>query len=253
MRASPDDGEPISSPFRLLGDIKAFHRRGQVSLVAAASGGGKSAYATHVAVHGGRVPTLYFSADTDKVTLGTRILAGILNVSTTEAEQRIRDDYDVEAQIELKVATEHIWFCWDAQPSLQDIQDEVEAYGYATGAYPHLIVVDNLINIDSQGEAGHVQKDGVMHWLQQLANITNAHIMVLHHVTGEYEDGDKPIPKSGLLDKVAKRPRLVLTFWKPADNLLAISVVKNSSGKASGDGSYGVEVGWMPERSYFVG
>lgn len=256
MQSSPEEGEALPSPFRRVTALGAIHRRGQVSVVAAGSGGGKSAYATHISVHGRHpwedpIPTLYFSADSDKITLGTRVAASLVNRPLAEVEQALRNG---DSGLWAKVAEiDWVWWCWNAQPSCRDIEEETEAYAYVNGEWPHLIVVDNLINVDSEGEAGHVQKDAVMHWLQQLANLTNAHVMVLHHVVGEYENGTAPIPKSALLDKVAKRPRLVLTLWKPGDNLLGVSVVKNSTGRAASDGSYGTTIGWMPERSWFTG
>lgn len=253
MESAPDSGLALPSPFKCFPSYGIHFRRGQVSLVAAASGGGKSALATHIAVHSSpKIPTLYFAADTDKVTLGTRIAAGVLDKPVGSVEQWIRDG-DESTWEAIEDATDHIWMAWDASISLQDIEDEVSAYVYVTGAWPHLIVIDNLINIDSDGEAGHAQKDGVMHWLQQLANVTNAHVMVLHHVTGAYEDGLEPIPKSGLLDKVAKRPRLVLTLYRVDTEHMGVRVVKNSSGKMDPAGNYGPDLGVMFERSFMVG
>jgi hypothetical protein len=254
MKAAPEEGEILPNPFRRLTQMGALFRRGQVSLVAAASGGGKSAFASHVAVHSSpKIPTLYFSADSDKTTVGVRVAAGLLGKSLREVEDHLhRDDFYLWETI--SSGTDHIWWCWDASPTLKDIESEVLAYAYTTGEWPSLIVVDNLINIDPDGEVvGHAQKDGVVHWFQQLANLTNAHVMILHHVTGEWEDGLLPIPKSGLLDKVAKRPRLVLTLYKSGGNTLGVCVVKNSSGQAAADGSFGCDLGWMPERSWFSG
>lgn len=248
MRHSPQEGEPLASPFVRLTKVGALHRRGQLSIVAGASGGGKSAYATHFAVHGG-MPTLYFSADTDRVTLGTRVAASILNKDTTTVEERLRNgDPQYWAAIE---GLRHIWWCWDSVLTVRDIQDEVDAYGYAYGEYPHLIVVDNLINIDEYTGGMLEDKDLVMSGLQKLALATEAHVMVLHHVVGAYEDGIVPIPKTGLLDKVAKRPRLVLTTHRPHPDIFGVSVVKNSSGPAAGDGSMIVQFGWLPQRSWF--
>lgn len=257
MEASPDEGKALPNPFRSFPEFGINFRRGQVSLVAAASGGGKSALATHIAVHSNpKIPTLYCSADTDKVTLGTRIAASVLNQSVVSVESSIRRG-DESTRKTLTDHTDHIWFYWDSAPSEQDIEDELEAYALVTGAWPHLIVLDNLINIDSGGsDVGHVQKDAVMHWAQQLANLTNAHIMVLHHVTGAYEDGLQPIPKSGLLDKVAKRPRLVLTLYRlpeDPDHLLGVRVVKNSSGRMDPSGNYGPDIAVMFEKAWMKG
>lgn len=253
MGATPDAGKPLPSPFKQWDEFGIKHRRGQVSLVAAASGGFKSAYATHYSVHAfPRIPTLYISADTDNVTLGTRIAASVVNELTTIVEDKLRRN-DPEMEEVVSDATSHIWFYWENNPSTFDIVDEVEAYALVTGAWPHLIVVDNLINVDHEGEAGHQQKDDVMGWFQKLAVRTNAHIMVLQHVTKEYEDGLKPIPKSGLLDSVAKRPRLVLTLYRINDALVGVRVVKNSNGKARADATYGPDLGVMPSHSYMIG
>lgn len=256
MEARPDEGKALPTPFKSFHDFGIHFRRGQVSIVAAASGGGKSALATHIAVHAApRIPTLYCSADTDKITLGTRIAASILNRPVASVESDLRRG-DIETWSTVKDGTDHVWFYWDAYPSLQDVEDELDAYAYVTGAWPHLIVIDNLINIDSDGEAGHLQKDAVMHYLQQLANITNAHIMVLHHVTGQYEDGLQPIPKSGLLDKVAKRPRLVLTLYRveeDPEHILGVRVVKNSSGRMDPAATYGPNIAVMFEKAWMKG
>jgi len=269
MRAGSSEGLALPCPIKGLGNCGAHLRRGQVSLWGGASGAGKSAIATHIAVHSApRIPTLYLSADSDKTTLGVRVGASVTNTSIDIVEQSIREG-DIETWNAIEEQTNHIWFYWDAQPSCVDLYEEVQAYAYVNGAWPHLIVVDNLINIDAGDEgASHQQKDAVMHWLQQLANTTNAHVMVLHHVTGSrkiqdpttrewreifYEDGSMPVPKSALLDKVAKRPRLVVTLFRESENLLGVRIVKNSSGPASADASYGFSVAWRPEKCYLRG
>lgn len=253
MLAKQDEGLALPSPFTQFPSYGIRFRRGQVSLIAAASNGGKSALATHIAVHSRpKIPTLYFSADSDKITLGTRVAASILNKPVDVVEGRLRAG-DQEVWDAVEEATDHIWFSWDAAPSLKDIEEEMLAFAYTTGTWPHLLVIDNLINIDPEGESGHVQKDGVLHWLQQLSNLSNAHTMVLHHVTGVYEDGVNPIPKSGLLDKVAKRPRLVLTLYRISENLMGVRVVKNSSGKADPEAGYGPDLAVQFERSWMKG
>jgi len=252
-RSAPDSGEPLPSPFPILGQLGVLHRRGQLSVVAAGSGVGKSQYATYFAVHSRpKIPTLYFSCDTDIATLAARVGAGCVGARVHDVEAAIRDgNQDVIAQIE--EATDHIWFAWDNQPSLFDIQNEVEAYALAVGDWPHLIVVDNLINVDNEGSGGHEQKDSVLGWLQQLGGKTNAHVMVLHHVVKEFENGRTPTPKNGLLDAVCKRPRLVLTLHTINEYLLGFCVVKNSNGKMAADASYGGTLKIDFERSWMEG
>lgn len=247
MMASPDEGKALPTPFEQWDEYGIRYRRGQVSLCASASGGGKSALAVHLALHaryedGSKIPTQYFSCDTDKVTLGTRIGASILNDPVNMVEGKLRTELTQDytpTWDKIEEETPHIWFTWDNAPSGDDIWEEVQAYGYINGAWPHLIIIDNLINVEAGGEAGHQQKDEVMKFLQKLAIKVNAHIMVLLHVTKEFVDGAKPIPKSGLLDAVDKRPRMILTLYRISESMVGVRVVKNSSGKGVSDASYG--------------
>lgn len=250
MVANPDVGEPLPSPFSTFASYKLFHRRGQVSLVASASGGGKSAYATHVAVHTSpKIPTVYCSADTDPHTLGVRVASSIINEPTTRTEQLLRNRSD-PLWAKVNERTSHVWWHWNTSPSCEDVKDEVEAYAIENGHWPHLIVVDNLINVDGEGESGHQQKDGVMLWLAQLAKYTNAHVMVLHHVTKEYVNGNIPIPKAGLLDSVDKRPRLVLTMHRLDEMRIGVRIVKNSGGPADAMANFGPDLAVMFDLSW---
>jgi hypothetical protein len=255
MKAAPEAGKPLPSPFEGLDKLGAKFRRGQVSLLAAASNGGKSAVASHLSVFGRYddgegIPTLYFSADTDRITLGSRVAAGVLRKPLPEAEHLLRVG-DQDAWGELASATSHIWFDWSSVLTYKHIEEEVEAYGYGLGDWPQLIVVDNLINIIT--EEGWKGVDEAMHWLQGVATTTNSHVLVLHHVTGSFVSGNVPIPKAGLLDKVDKRPRLIITLHQPSRNILKMCVVKNSSGPSESMGNYACEIAWLPERSWMSG
>lgn len=261
MRNSEEEGIALPSVFSSLEKIGAKFRRGQLSLVAAAPGGGKSAFATYEAVFAAYgefgetpVPTLYFSADTDKKTLGNRIAASVTKLTVDQSEELLLANHKATWEM-LDQNTNHIWFAWDRGPSLEDLENEIEAFAHVMGDWPHKIVVDNLKNIwvEESGEGGeHIRYDRVLDYLHELAGITGAHIMVLHHVTGYYEIGNVPIPLSGILGKVTKPFRLILTLHKAWDNMLGICVVKNTSGRASADGSLIVHMPYDLERMQYM-
>lgn len=260
MKSRGSAGEPLPGVFMQLERLGAKIRRSQVTLIAAAPGGGKSAVASHIAVNadytgrGDGVPTLYFSADTDEHTLGTRVGAGLLEKSLEEVEEMAKEDEDTLADV-LGTRTPHVSWCFDKAPTLDDIEQELEAYAIVNGEYPHMTVIDNLMDVipDSGGMATHEAHDAAIDFFAQLARKTQSAFVVLCHVVGAYEDGDVPIPLSGLMGKVGKRPRLVLTLYQIDQMHMGISVVKNSSGAKSTNGQ-GVlaSIGWMPARSYFV-
>ena len=261
MRNSEEEGIALPSVFSSLEKIGAKFRRGQLSLIAGAPGGGKSAFATYEAVFAAYgefgetpVPTLYFSADTDKKTLGNRIAASVTKLTVDQSEELLLANHEATWQM-LDQNTNHIWFAWDRGPSLEDLENEIEAFAHVMGDWPHKIVIDNLKNIwiEDSGEGGeHIRYDRVLDYLHELAGHTGAHIMVLHHVTGYYEIGNVPIPLSGILGKVTKPFRLILTLHKAWDNMLGICVVKNTSGRASADGSLIVHMPYDLERMQYM-
>jgi replicative DNA helicase len=259
LRAKGEEGHSLPSVFDQLEKVGAHFRRGQLSMIAGAPGGGKSAVASHLATwmaydEGEKVPTLYFSADSDKGTLGIRLAAGILN-KTLEDTEALLEEGDPEAWAALNSGFEHVWLNWDPAPTFQHIEQEIEAYVAVTGEYPHLIVIDNLKNmVSDSGGAAHEQYDQAMEWLKILASVTKAHVLVLHHVTGSYEAGDEPIPLPGLLGKPGKACRLILTLYMVdrEAGLMGVCVVKNSNGKADASGNFQVHIPWMPSRSFFA-
>lgn len=264
MRNSEEEGVALPSVFPSLERAGAKFRRSQLSLIAGAPGGGKSAIATYNAINMAYideelmelnpVPTLYISADSDKMTLGTRITASITKHTVEESEKLLLNG-DMETWEAMSSGTSHIWFAWDRGPTVDDIEAEVKAFAHVRGEYPHLIVIDNLKNIwiEETGEGGeHIRYDRVLDYLHELAGVTGAHIMVLHHVAGIYEKGDVPIPLSGILGKVTKPFRLILTLHKCWDGTLGISVVKNSNGRMDATGNMIINIPYDLERMQYM-
>lgn len=261
LRGSEAVGTSLPAVFPSLEKMGAKLRRGQLSLIAGGPGTGKSAIASFIAVNSSYgefgetgVPTLYFSADTDKRTLGNRISASVSRETVDNAEKLLEQRHAGFLSI-LEDNTKHIWFNWNTGPNLDDLQNEVLAFAHATGDWPHLIVIDNLKNIwvESSGDGGeHIRYDRVLDFLHELAGQTNAHIMVLHHVTGFYEDGDKPIPLSGILGKVTKPFRLIITLYRPSEQQIGLSIVKNSTGRMDQSGGLSVFLGVDLERQQFL-
>lgn len=258
LKAKTHEGEPLPDVFPALGKLGAHLRRGQLSLWAAAPGGGKSAVASEIVLKmrradGSKPKVMYFSADSDKGTLGTRLVAGVTGMHLMDAEEALQDPQSpVWAQVESEL--DNVWFNWNSSPGFSDIEGELAAYCEVTGEYPDLIVFDNLKNlVPDSGGAAHEQYDEMMEWLKILAIETKSHVMVLHHVTGNWENGDEPIPLNGLLGKPGKACRLIMTLYmvQRDPDVLGMCIVKNSNGKADGSGRLRVSCPWDPSRSWF--
>ncbi len=244
----------------MLEALGAKLRYGQVSLVAGAPGSGKSAFALCWCLRA-QVPTLYFSADSDRLTLATRIGASITRQTTDDVELGLLGEGAEDWQRLIGQHTSQVWFSWDPAPTLDDIEAELLCYAAVTGQWPGLVVLDNLKNVwdGDSDEKDHVRFDRVIARLNEFAREYGSHVLILHHVTGSYEDGYTPIPLSGLLGKPSKDVTLALTLHRghghpdrPEEAEMRVCVVKNRVGQADPGGNLVAAIPFVPARQWFA-
>lgn len=228
-------GAPIYSPIGALNSNEVFMRRGQLTLVSAASGVGKSAIVQAIIQrgddYGGHNTALYFSADTDETTMWIRSACITTGYDSSSIEQMIRDGNIAGIEAEVAVATRHMAFVYNTSPSDQDVLREVEAYSVKHGVYPEVIVIDNLMNLYAGDGDEFAALQGNCDFLHELARETKAAVIALHHVTGDFSNGDKPVPRSGLRGKIDKTPEVVLTLYR-LNAQMYLCPVKNRNGRA---------------------
>jgi hypothetical protein len=236
VRVKGAAGEPIPSPFKALTKMDVEFRRGELSVLAAGPGTGKSLVAVNLALYG-NLPALYFSADSNAATQLSRATAIITgdNVKTIKAKLREGEFTEYEP-----VLGRRWWirFNYTARPTPSEMERDLCTYYEVFGCYPHLVVVDNITNVDAGGaadaESYSFGLEGLCDYLNDMARETMSHVTAMHHVTGEYSDGLKPIPLSGVKGKIGRVPSLVLTIHKEIDGMdaraLHISPVKNREG-----------------------
>jgi len=239
----------IHLPFAGLRRIGFGLAMGQLGMIAAAPGVGKSALALQVALSSG-LRTLYVSADTDAWTMSVRTLAHNTGHPQSYINQCLEGGYALE---ELDVAlweARHVQFSFDSYTT-REIHSDVQAYGTVHGSFPELIVVDNLMNCARGGEDDLSSQTKAMDELHALAQQTGAHVLVLHHATGSYDDGDRQIPLSGLANKLSKLPAQVLTLYRK-DPHVFMCVVKHRQGKADPSGGLQVRLRFDGDRQTYL-
>lgn len=153
----------------------------------------------------------------------------------------LSEDYDRINEI---IGQVPVRFSYNPSPTLEHIELQILAYEELYGDYPELIVVDNALDVQlDAGDSDQAQSlDALMAWLHDMARTTEACVIVLHHVTGPFNDADKPIPLSGVKGQIGRVPELILTLhkqlgeeWEP--DALNVSTVKNRGQKADPSGS----------------
>lgn len=247
-RIRGEAGEPLPTVWKSLEGTETYFYRGQLVLVAAGPGTGKSGLVLTQALLSG-VTCLYFSADSDAFVQLSRAVAIMSGCTLAEAARAVRDD-DLSRYHGALVDTP-IRFRYDASPDLDMIETSLDAYYELYGEYPQLVVVDNVTNVRT--ESGTEEEDpfsgleGLMDYLHGMARETQACVIGLHHVTGGYNDATRPIPLSGVKGQITRVPEMVLTLHR-IDDSLRVSTVKNRSGKADPGGETFADLDFNGDR-----
>ncbi|EHB47629.1 hypothetical protein MycrhDRAFT_5755 [Mycolicibacterium rhodesiae JS60] len=234
-------GEPLPGVWNALEARGTRFVRGQLGLVCAGPGTGKSAFVLAYALKS-KVPTLYFSADSDAFTQLSRSLSIISGWSLEKSSQAVLNEDIGSLGDELDALP--IRFNYKASPNLDVIEDCLSAYDALYEDYPALIVVDNITNVRTESSDGDDPFSGLealMDYLHEMARETGASVVGLHHVTGQYNDGDKPIPLGGIKGQIGRVPELIITLHRETDpysdtSSLRVSTVKNRGGKSDASG-----------------
>jgi hypothetical protein len=205
-------------------------------MVAAAPNAGKSMFALVYAMKA-KVPTLFFSADTDTTTVMMRAAAHLTGHNQVLVEQNLSSDTHYYDKYFEKFT--HIKWVFDSSPSLDDIELEIRAYVELFGEAPQLIVIDNLMNVAAETDNEWAGLRAIMMELHDMARKTEACVLVLHHVSeqSEYGSPTEPPARRAIHGKVSQLPALILTMgYNPVNGELKIAPVKNRFGPHAADG-----------------
>lgn len=234
-------GEALPSAFPTLDKREMRFRRGSSSLIVAPPGGGKSLLIMHQLIMSG-VLGLYFSADAEEVDQTIRMICIAYGVTRDEAEHAIL--FDGLGKFSGRLAEMSFRMDYNSGPTIDDIDRKLKAFEEVYGEWPEMVVVDNLTNVQfEREEAGDDPFKGLeplLEYLDRLAKSTGSHVTSLSHVGGEYNDGNKPIPMSGVKGQITRIPKMVLSARRVEDegqpDLLLVSPVKNRFGNPDPSG-----------------
>jgi len=218
-------GEPLPAVFKVFENAGMIIRRAEVTVIAGTPGAGKSSIALAIAAKT-KLPTLYFSADTNAHTMAMRLIAMTGNISQQQAEQLIKRQ--PEKAKEVLGNGNHLFWCFESSPTLKDLDEEVSAFETVWGRSPTLIVVDNLMDIAMDGHEEFQGMRAAMKELKYLARDTNAAVLVLHH-TKEGFEGYPCQSRSSIQGLVNQIPAMVLTIGQMKqgdDNFLCVAQLR---------------------------
>lgn len=238
-------GASIPDVFGGLAAYQAHVRRGEVTMIAGQPGAGKSALGHTIALRA-KVPTLYFSADSHAHTMRLRSLAALTATPQMEVEKWMIDRPDWARDTLLHA--NHIRWNFDSSPGLEDIQEEIAVYNEVMGDDPHLIVVDNLIDVAFIDGDEYQSLRSLLKEFKRIARETGAAFLTLHHIS-EGANANPCPARRDIHGKVSQTPAMVWTLGMQP-GVMPIAVVKNRYGPADVSGSTAQYLPFDPASMY---
>lgn len=205
--------------------------KGQLSLIAAPPGAGKSTLAMNYLVRAG-VPSLAFLLDTDQLSAAARFGS----ILTGDVFGKVKSDIDsyTGRLSELK-DMQAVFYAQD----VDDIRLQVDAYEQRYGLPPDLVLVDNLGNLTSAMDNEWALLKALCLELDLIARENQVAVLACAHMTDM--ETTTPAGRTKLLGKVSQYPRLILSVaYDPVTGEFKVSAVKNSSGPSDVSASHPV-------------
>ena len=231
-------GKPLPDDYKTFANNRVTFRQGATSMIAGAPGSFKSVMALNMAAFWANqgYTGLYFSADSDEMTVSRRI-SGILSGDPIERVEQAMIRGDREQYISRLASMDDVQFEYE-QLDMEGITLRLRAFEAIYGAYPDVIWIDNLIDfVDSPDDWGGMLQ--MIKDLDALSREVKAHICILHHakLRGGQDTRKKPDEREAnrppadweIQGRVTQIPRLALTV-KEDGLTLKVACVKNTNG-----------------------
>lgn len=222
-------------------------RKGTTTMIAATPASLKSMLTLYLV---GRMdlPTLFFSADTDSFESAKRAAAMTSGDTQTQVEQNFAKG-DV-SRYQDWLGRLPIRWVFETDPTYKDIALETAAYAEVYGAFPQIIVIDNLMNVVGENDNEFGAMRDTTKAIKRLVRITGASVFVLHHMSEQEKDHGTPPARRRLQGKVSQLPEVILSLALVNDEL-RVAAVKNRFGPGDASGERYATLYTSPERCQF--
>lgn len=187
-------------------------REGQVVMISGRSGSGKSLLAMWLCLQW-NAPTLYFSADMSESTAANRVASSITGETFEQIEQGMGIP-EKRAEYMQALQGVRMTFSFRAPISWHKIETELDAYVELWDAYPKVIVIDNLKEMDGAESEYQAQMEA-MAGLTDLARATGSMVIVLHHASDKTFDAShqpfRPPSRNEIKNGLSENPEVSLS------------------------------------------
>ena len=258
LRTDSTFGQEIELPWHKLNQHLSLHT-GELCLIAAAPGAGKSVFAVNLAL-GLDEPVLYIAQDSPASVLA-RMAA--LDMGMTIDETKALMEHDISGVADLLEGRHPLMAVEAGACDLDRIDQLVWASIEWLGRSPAVVILDNLINTIVPGH--HHQDVGfyatALPRFQQLAINEDLCFIALHHVTRRGNDAGRNVQGLGtrrlsMVDLLYSGEReaehVIGIYHDQRKTKLIIQILKQRDGPADPEGEMEVSLKWHPELGRLV-
>lgn len=226
--------DPLPSAFPSWTERGMRIRRASVHLWSGPSASFKTTVILN-AVLNMRVPTVYYSTDSDESTVASRILAILTRTPTTMTEEWLRPNSPhLERAARTLESADFLRWDFAASPSLDDVWLGLYAYATMEGCWPEQVVIDIASDIghDTGDEWGSLRS--LFRQAKVIARETRAAVHLVHHTTDNFTPtAEHPVPsKREVMGKTSAIPVLMVNFGPGEDGEIRAACVKNRHAKS---------------------
>lgn len=226
-RRPADSGTFLPDVFPKFAEAGMRLREGTATILAGPPGAMKTALALYW-VGRMNLPTLYMSCDSEDFEVVERVAA----MMSGDTVQQVRANPEKYAEALDKL---NLRFTFDDSPGYKDVELDVAAYAEVYGAWPKVIVIDNVMNLTGENESEWAAHRDHMRVVHRLTRITRASVLVLAHMSDDRSDTTTPAPRSKLMGKIGALPKLIISLAFDGQHLKA-APVKSRWGRADASG-----------------
>lgn len=197
-------------------------------------GAGKSTLALNYVLKA-KIPTLYVSMDMRPRLVTNRVCAIETNTPVSQVAQEMDTEEGMRKYAEVLQGIDHLYVTFPARPDADGVAKSLMAFQEMHGVPPPLLVIDNLMNMNSGAKdewTGLRDLSQVFHYFATELDIA---VNVLHHINLGGLDLSYPAPENAIKGQISELPATILSFAKRPALLLGCAV-KNRHGKADHSG-----------------
>lgn len=244
---------PRIEALKPLYDVGCRPRQGEIIMIAGRSGTQKSGFALWLAANW-NLPTLYMSADMSGWQASIRLACMQLGMTTDQVEEQLHAPEGRRA-VEQALAPLRITFSFSSPITMSGLEAEMDAQVELWDAYPKVIVIDNLMDIEGC-DSDYAAQMAALQDLAALSRDTGSTILVLHHATDKSReakyDPSMPPSREQVKGGLSEKPELSLSVALQPNTLeYRIAVIKQRMGPSDPTAQNYVTLRADPARTQF--